>query len=243
MDEGALDSSTYRSDFRPVELLVTDLEQSRVLQVQNGRDLLVPVAHDEGAPELVELSLLQARVARREQGHQSEHCVHVVLARHLGFQRCQDLPNIGLLMNNVILHLEALHVVNALLTLLDIQGDINMVVEELLALRNVHFLDVSHVVCHLFDRHLGLLLVHNVLDFLELPTGHLTKSTQAQVPDLLVDKVILISQPHRLFGFWVQLIVLDSCWRNDFVLDIRVSAANREGLVDSPLVVLLDQEG
>ena len=162
-------AKTYRSDLAPVEFLVADLKEPCVLKVQDSWDFLVSVAHDKGSSELIEFSLLQTWVSGRQKCHQAQNCVHVVLSSHFCLQRCENLFHVATL-NDIVLHPETLHIVNALLSFFDFHGNIDMRVDELLALRDVHLLDICHVVSHLFDRHLRLLFVDNVLNLLKFAT-------------------------------------------------------------------------
>ena len=100
---------------------------------------------------MVEFCLFETGTGRGKQSHQPEHRIHVILAGHFGLERGQNLLDIGLLLHDVVLHAEALHIVNALLSFLDFHGNVDMRVDKLLALCDVHLLDICHVVCHLFD--------------------------------------------------------------------------------------------
>ena len=100
---------------------------------------------------MVEFGLFEARTGRGQQSHEPEHRVHVILAGHLGLERGHNLLDIGLLLHYVVFHAETLHIVDALLSFFDFHGDIDVRVDKLFALSDVHLLDISHVVCHLFD--------------------------------------------------------------------------------------------
>ena len=53
---------TYRFDLAPVKFAIAHLQQSGVLQVQNCRNLLIPVAHDKCSSKLIELCLFEATI-------------------------------------------------------------------------------------------------------------------------------------------------------------------------------------
>ena len=142
-----------------------------------------------------------------------------------------------------MLHSEALHVVNALLPFFDFHGDVHVLVNVLLGLRDVHLFDVSHVICHLLDRHLSLLLTNDVLNLLQLAACDRSKLTKSQVADLFEDKIVFIGEAQELCTLSVPTIVLYGRRVDNTILDISVAAIDAKCFIDLPLVVLLDQEG
>ena len=156
---------TYRFDLAPVKFAIAHFQKSWVLQVQDCRNLLIPVAHDKGSSQLVEFCLFEATICGWKKSHKSQHCVHIVFASHLRFKTCKNFLDITST-DNCVLHPEALLIVDVLLPLLDLHGDVHMRVNKLLRLCYIHLFDVSHIISHLFNRHLGFFLVNQVLNLL-----------------------------------------------------------------------------
>lgn len=96
-------------------------------------------------------------------------------------------------------HSEALLVVDVLLPLLDLHSDVDMGVDKLLRLCYIHLFDISHIVGHFFDRHLGFFLVNQVLNLLKLARGNATQGRQADVTNFAEDEVLFIGQAHSYF--------------------------------------------
>lgn len=141
-----------------------------------------------------------------------------------------------------MLHTEALLVVDTLLTIFDLHGDIDMRVDQLLWLSDIHLLYIGHIVGHLFDWHFCFFLVDKVLDLLQLTSCHTTQSTQTHISHLFEDKVTFVCQSDSNFFIWVALFCRRLSWIDDSIWDARISRLNHEGLIKLSLIILLNTE-
>lgn len=142
-----------------------------------------------------------------------------------------------------MLHPETLLIVDVLLPLLYLHSDVNMGVDKLFRLCYIHLFDVSHIVCHLFNRHFGFFLVDQILDLLELARGNTSQGRQADVTNFAEDEILFVSEAHGYFFVRVSLLCGHLRWVDYPVRNFSVTSVDAERLIELTFVVLLHTEG
>ena len=142
-----------------------------------------------------------------------------------------------------MLHPEALLIVDVLLSLLYLHSDVNMRVNELFRLCYIHLFDVSHIVGHLFNRHLGLFLINQVLNLLELARCDASQGRQADVTNFAEDEILFIGKAHGYFFVRITFLRGNLCRVDNPVRNFSVTSMYAESLIKLSFIVLLHTEG
>ena len=142
-----------------------------------------------------------------------------------------------------MLHPEALLIVDVLLSFFDLQSDVNMGINKLLRLCYIHLFDVSHIIGHLFNRHLGFFLVNQVLNLLKLACSDTTQGRQADITNFTEDEILFIGKAHGYFFVRITFLRGNLCRVDNPVRNFSVTSMDAESLIELPFIVLLYTEG